>query len=381
MRNTNIVLTHAALQQLPGEKGGRILRGALLPEVLSLLKIDDYQREILPGARAASLKEAFIIGDSVPDIVLGLRGHKYNQRDGRFSITGNVYTIDGWQRVNAALAAIADPDGRKDVSLGASLYFDTTVEWERALFYRLNAERTRLSASILVRNMRHENQAIALIHQMATNTNGNQDFAMHNRICWEQRMKSKEMMTAATLVKVITRLHAHIVPGIATKINIIAQSLSKLADEIGDDKFVKNITTFFDIIDGAWGIKRLSLAPGSASWMKAGFVMTLARLFSTHTDFWNGRELVVKVKARRKLGMFSVADPRIEQLAGASGSALDMLYALMRDDMNKGLQKKNWLKVNPKYINQNTEPDPIADVLELEADPETNGQGPDLTDE
>src|ERR1700677_3610952 len=93
-----ISLTSAALDEHAGEI---VLRGVLAPESLPLLKVADYQREILPGMRARNLESVLESGSSVPDITLGMRGGQFTeQKKGTFSLEDRVFIIDGLQRTN-----------------------------------------------------------------------------------------------------------------------------------------------------------------------------------------------------------------------------------------------------------------------------------------
>lgn len=72
---TVVRIYNGALQEI--ENGAIILRGVIGIESLSNLNVDEYQREQLLGRSLRSLKEAFMDGSgSVPDVILGMRGHR-----------------------------------------------------------------------------------------------------------------------------------------------------------------------------------------------------------------------------------------------------------------------------------------------------------------
>lgn len=379
MTKEKVILEDAALEKKDNGKG-KVLRGRLVPDSLALLKIPDYQREILSGARANALKQAFVEGAAVPDIVLGLRGHKYTQRDDRFFFADEVYIIDGLQRVNAARAALAE--GAQNVSIGASVLFDTNEPGEREIFYQLNAQRTKLSPSILVRNMRYDNQAIALLHQYATTEvkDRGKPFPLYRKICWDQRARKGEVINASSCIKVIARFHGHIVPGGSSAVDAVARSLGTLTEKIGDEQFIANVTTFFETVDEAWTLRDNPVA-GPAPWLKETFLSVLARLFSRHSDFWSENELKIRMKERRKLHQFSVADPQIIQLAGSSGQSRDILYGLLRAHVNKGRRAGGHLKLWKQYQEQGDEPEQTIAESEESGVPENGDHLHDDTED
>src|SRR3954452_16034050 len=102
-----------------------ILRGVIAPDSLHLLQVDDYQREILPFARIRDLVGALENGN-VPDIVLGMRGGAYHDRDGVFYLQDPVFIIDGLQRTTAAKHLLMK--GGREPRLGVKVHFNTSKE-------------------------------------------------------------------------------------------------------------------------------------------------------------------------------------------------------------------------------------------------------------
>ena len=73
MATESIKIINAALDEWNGDI---LLRGVVDPSSLAHLKVDDYQREILPQSRIKELARAIKSG-KVPDIELGMRGGSF----------------------------------------------------------------------------------------------------------------------------------------------------------------------------------------------------------------------------------------------------------------------------------------------------------------
>jgi len=167
--------------------------------------VGDYQREILSGKKHDGLVKAYLAGQRVPDVELGLRGQSYESLpNGLFKLSDEVFIIDGLQRIAAARAALTKTEDTLKIRLGATIYFDSTDEWERARFRTLNLERTALSPNVHLRNMRPSNKAIAALYDLSTRKD---EFALHHRVQWGQSAKRQEMLTALGLVGTLTMLH------------------------------------------------------------------------------------------------------------------------------------------------------------------------------
>lgn len=108
-----------------------VLRGVIDPASLGGLLRPAYQRETLPKPTIEGLMEAFRNGSGrVPDVELAVRGQQYGCADdqkGTYTITGDVYIIDGLQRISAARQCVYD--GGKPL-IGAMIHFGTTEQWE-----------------------------------------------------------------------------------------------------------------------------------------------------------------------------------------------------------------------------------------------------------
>ena len=95
----SVKIVHGALDETPENE--LILRGVIDPLSLGKLKIDEYQREVLSSAKISKIKKG-LRARRVPDIVLGMRGHRIREVDGSVYLLDPVYIIDGLQRVTAA---------------------------------------------------------------------------------------------------------------------------------------------------------------------------------------------------------------------------------------------------------------------------------------
>jgi len=331
---TSIKVIHGALDETP--QGEIILRGIIDANSLHLIEVDDYQREVLPLTTIADIMKALETG-TVPDIELAMRGGRCLDREGSYYLHDGVYVVDGLQRVTAGLELL-----KKGLTprIGAVIHFNTTKEWEKERFRILNLFRTKLSPNIVVRNLKDENEAVDLLYRLSTDKN----FVLGNRVSWKQRMQRDELVTAVTFLKVVARLHGHVVTGTKnSNLEQIADALVRLIEITGPNVFRDNVKAFFELVDQAWGVKRIAFKEG-ASYIRTNFLMCLASLLSDHYDFWgrgqgNGtseHRLFIEKTLANKFHLFPVSDPQVVNLAGSTGKSRDMLYMLMLQHVNSG---------------------------------------------
>jgi hypothetical protein len=352
----SIKLTHAALADKDGEI---VLRGVLDPASLHLIQADDYQREVLPLSSLNSLIEAFSSNTShIPDVSLGMRGGGYLDREGAFYLQDPVYVIDGLQRISAALYVLRS--GKNTCpSLGATVYFNTTKEMERDLFRTLNVNRNRLSPNILIRNLRETNTAVEMLYNLCRD----KSFVLYDRICWQQRMRRSELLTALMLLKLCGILHSTWGPGLSTKLQEAAASQQKTMTMVGRTTMRDNIKTLFEVIDGAWGIRSVAFRE-AASYLRGSFLMAVGYVMAHHRNFWDdNKRLVVSPDMRRKLATFPVNDPQVASLSSASGTARNLLYQLLVNHLNSGKRTRR------------LRPFKEADTLSMAVEPEEEPTG------
>jgi len=349
-KGDSVKIVRGALDEVGAEI---ILRGVLAPESLKLLKVADYQREVLPRSTIAELKIAFTEG-RVPDIELGMRGSNFktrqlNEDNEAFYLHNDIYIIDGLQRVSAAQQLIKE---KAEVvpHLGAVVHFDTTEVWERERFKILNVRRTKLSPNVLARNLRHDYPAIDVLYRLTTN---NRSFVLKGRVCWDQAMQRNHLLTATVLLKVIGHLHGHVGPGRSSRINELAPGLQVIAEKIGEQVFRDNVKTFFDLIDECWGIKAVRFKEG-AIYLRQSFLLCLARILSTHYHvfFKDGKRLFVDAGFKRKLSKFPLSDPYIKELSSASGQARNILYTCLIDHINRGKRTRRLIEPNLMQVDE-----------------------------
>ncbi|MEK7609439.1 MAG: hypothetical protein AAB476_03095 [Patescibacteria group bacterium] len=344
--SSSVKVTHYALDEVKvGGKDDVVLRGVIDPGSLSAIKVDDYQREILSGVRFESLVKAFQAGDTVQDITLGMRGARVMERSDAIYLQDDVFVIDGLQRIQAAMRAMQEkPD--TVVHLGAVIYFETEYEWEQSQFEILNLHRTKVSPNVLLRNMRGRYPVVATLFTMSCDDKG---FALHDRVCWTQRMRRSDAVSALTMLKTLGVLHAHIGPGRSNKIDELIPGMQQIMERVGRNTFRENTRTFFDLVDGCWGIRQATYS-GSTQ-LKGTFLRCLAMMFSNHAQyFFKDNKLVVDVDTRRKLAQFPVGDQNVTNLAGSSGKGSEILYILLIKHVDKGRRTRRMVAVDSNDV-------------------------------
>jgi hypothetical protein len=326
----SVKMVSAALDD--AEDNQIVLRGVISPESIAHLKVGPYQREILPVSKINDLVTAFNEG-SVPDIDLGMRGGDYMEKDGAFYLQNDVYIIDGLQRTTAARQVIK---ANKTPKLGAIVHFNTTEEWERNRFRVLNTTNTKLSPSVLIRNMQKEYLVVDLLLSLVKD----KTFILYDKVCWNQRMVRQELITGLTLLKSSAFLHSRFGSTRGQRIGELIPALQKVYDKLGRSILRENIKAFWDLLDECWQVRYITFKEGSVC-LKSGFLLMMATIFSEHSNFWRDSKLFIEKDLRRKISLFPINDPEIIKLAGQGGGvSSDILYQLMIRHINSGKRTK-----------------------------------------
>lgn len=331
----SVKVFNAALDVAQGPNGEDIiLRGVVEPQSFGLVQAAEYQREILPESTLDDLVKALRSG-KVPDITLGMRGDRVREeKGGTYFLQDPVFVIDGLQRLSAA-RKLVEIDPVATPRLGAVVYFSTSEAWEREQFRILNSRRVRLSSNILLRNLRHDFRVVEVLIGL-TKTEG---FPMKGRVCWDQRMHRAHLVTATTYMKVAGAIHRHLGGGLSTDAYQLSRGMQGLAERVGVNVVRDNVRTFWEVVDGCWGIQRVHYREG-AVFLRAGFLLVLAELLSDHLNFWKGSRLQVDVDSRRKLAQFKLNDPMVTQLASTTGTGLEVLYNLYTKHFDSGKRSR-----------------------------------------
>lgn len=334
---SSVKLQNAGLDDRDGEI---VAHGWIEAESLDLLKVDTYQREVLAptnlsrgkGANTSLLK-ALIKGERLPDVILGVRGADYTARGNSIILKDSVYIIDGLQRISAVKQFVERyPDKANGISLGAEVRFNTTRASEDELFTTLNTKRVPVSPNILIRNMRESNHAVTTLYGLSTNDPSS---VIYKRVQWNQRRLRGELLTALAAVQISGNLHRF--SGLSAEGRAVnsAKGLLRISDNVGLRVFRENISTFFELIDECWGIKTVEFRQ-TATHLRTNFLVTVARMISDHTDFWDNNRLNVPTHFRKKLATFPIMDPEIARLAAAGTMTMPILYDFLRKHLNKG---------------------------------------------
>lgn len=326
-----VKLTNAALEEKDDKE--IVLRGSIDPASLKELKVGQYQREVLPITTLNSMMDAVAAGRT-PDVILGMRGEKFVSRNTNdFFLHNDVYIIDGLQRVSAGIRMLEL--GQKTPHIGALVYFNSSEKFEKAQFNALNTQAVKLSPNIIIRNFKDENEAVNMLFNLCHD----RTFPLTQRVTWSQRAGRGELISAATFAKTVGRLHSFIATGVkGSRVIDLADALERLSKTVGRNTLRANTVTFFDTVDAAWGIRRVTYKDGAVQ-LRHAFLRCLAATFASHYDFWNGSnnyKLTVSRDMIRKLASFPIHDPTVVSLSGAAGKAHEHLTQLIVDHLDKG---------------------------------------------
>jgi hypothetical protein len=328
------------------ERGEVIIRGTISKDMINLLQSASYQRSAnFSPAKTRRLIQAIKTGSirRFPDIILGMRGHRWDSVEDGFTLKDPVFIIDGVQRCFAwAYASSDDPD--KDYRMGCKVYINTTQDGEIAMVRELNTGHTAMAPSVLLRNEKDHSRVAAMLFGLS-----HQDsFALKNRVCWDQVMNKSvngDLVRGSTLLQVLLALQAHNFIGAdwgsaaGTK-GVIANlaAVDNQIDAVGLQNARDNLLGFFDVIDAAWGIRSV-IDARSPTHLTRGWLLVLARVFSSHTDFWKDNDRKFFMAAAFLRDLRERIDPQeeeLDRLAKGNATSRDILYEYIVKRLNKG---------------------------------------------
>jgi hypothetical protein len=323
-------------------EGQIVLRWVIDPASLAGLLTPRYQREELRDATIGGLVKAFRDGARVPDVELAVRGERYGCTDakGIYTITGEVYIVDGLQRISAARRFISD--GGKPL-IGAMMHFGTTEAWERERFDVLNMRRVKLSPNVLLRNRAAQYPALNRLHQLCLD----ESFVLCQRVSWSQYMRREELLTALSFLKTVMRLHNNFGAGRYATIPFMCDSLGPMMSSVGQATMVENVKAFYSLLESAWGVRGI-LYKDRATHLRLGFLAALADVISEYPVFWTGKNLRIDRDMQKKIGQFPLSEPNIQAMAhGGSCATIALLKRLLVDHINNGKRTRRLIHSDP----------------------------------
>jgi hypothetical protein len=303
----------AALHENKNDPTGVVLQGVLDLSSLDNLKVDTYQREVQPLGQRKKIINGLDNGDMLPAVTLGMRGENFDSRGNTFKLNGDVYIIDGLQRISSVKEHLLKKDCTP-VHLLATIHFNTYKDWERIKFIKLNEGRLKMSPNKMLNNKREDSAALNSIFNLTTT---DKTFVLSEKVCWSQRMNRGELISALTFLKTNGFLHSHKVAARSNTVEEQIASLEAMVEKVGINNVRENLRVFFGLIDECFGLKTVYFRNSSPQ-LKGGFLSVLAELISDHHDFWADEEekkLFINVDLRRKIKQFPLNDPQVSRLA------------------------------------------------------------------
>src|SRR5262245_10285602 len=226
-----------------------IIRGVLDQTTLKFINMAWYQRErgFSPN-HIAEIVGAYFAGNKVADITIGMRGERVRTKGEDYFLQDKCYCIDGGQRLYSAAMAIKERPDLK-IRLGCKVYTNTNEQFENDLFCKLGSTQVPISSSILIRNKRKTSRASAMLQTLSKQP----EFALKDRIGWDQRRTRHELMSGYCLTRITGVLHSHKIGGLRSQRHQeLLPALDMLTERIGEEAVSGNVLRFFDAIDKCW---------------------------------------------------------------------------------------------------------------------------------
>jgi hypothetical protein len=311
-----------------------VIRGELEPETLLGLQYDWYQRGKVNAKKIREMMDGIEkSAENFPDLTIGMRGVAHDITNSEVILHDPTYIIDGLQRWTASVMLM-----EKGVLpyMGCKVFLASDIDFELRMFRDLNSKRTSMSASVLLRNEKEYSRVAATLWGLARDPR----FALCNRVAWDQQVDKTlngHLMRGVTLLDVVFILHSH-VPTVTFQRGPVVKrlyALEKYIDAVGLQQVRENLTTFFDVVDEAWGIRN-SQIKYNETFLTPGWLQTLAKLFSDHREFWRDTELSVSASLMRDLKRIRWTDQNLEMMARGNATAQEHLKSAFLDIINKG---------------------------------------------
>jgi hypothetical protein len=311
-----------------------VIRGELEPATLSNLEVDWYQRGKVPANKIRELMDGIERNaENFPDLTIGMRGTQHDVTNTDVLLHDPTYIIDGLQRWTACIMLM---DKGLLPYLGCKVFLSSDIDFELRMFRDLNSKRTSMSASVLLRNEKEYSRVAGTLW----GTSRDKLFALADRVAWDQQVDRKlggDLLRGISLLDIMVSLHAHFPSAIVSRGAVLKRlySVEKFIDNIGLQRARENLIAFFDVVDSVWGIRN-SQIKYSETFMTPGWLLTLARVFSDHREFWRESELSVSVPFIRDMKRIRRDDPKLEMLARGNNTGREMLNTAFVDIINKG---------------------------------------------
>jgi len=305
-----------------------VLRGDIDQRSFGFLRAGPYQRNMLQPSVLRRIGNAFLTGEWVAEIVLGMRGQRFQSKGSDFWLYDPVFVIDGLQRTSSGQAVMKrHPDLL--IRLGCVLHFNTTLESETAMFNILNSTQTRVAPSVILRNFATESAAVRMLIAL-----GNDEaFILRGRITWNQTKATGELLNGFALARIVGALHSHKLRARASRVDDLRRALDIGGDIIGLHNMRRNLLAFFGVVDDCWPLTHLDDV--GAPQLNLSFLLVLAKLFSAYPEFWNSAERTefdVPAKLQRRLAAFRIVG-EVAKLTASHGQAREILYELLRKQL------------------------------------------------
>ncbi len=341
---TGIILLNATISE--GPENMLVITGHIDPATLENPTTDSYQREFLsPNTGNRSIMKALKNGDRLPQVELAVRHEDYdvletNSLKGgcKILLPGPVYIVDGLQRISTAVLymkkVLTSDDTYVPPLLGAVIFLNSNQSWERLRFNDTNVSRQKVSPNLLLNNWADEGDDNNPIQKIRALSSLKKQSPIYRRVCWNQRMSKGHILTALTVAKTALALHAHCVPNFGTvkRVEQISEALITLGDEISPSQIALNTSVFFSIIDKVFGVADVAYGQLNTH-LRPGFLITLAKLFSDHVDFWcdqKKRDKFCEVdKVSKSLKKIGINDPGFHNLVTANSKGVSMVYSMI----------------------------------------------------
>lgn len=301
--------------------GRQVVYGFMRPADLQRLDVPDYQREILPVTSVKEWVEAYRCGE-VPALDLGCP-IDWSERFGNTIKVTRANVIDGLQRISAAKEVANSHLGGFVVPV--CVYIGTTEEWEKKRFAQLNGNRRQVGPNVLLRNVKESNAAVAVLYRLSLPDSGT---LLQSKVQWTQSPVSGNLLTAVSLLKVAASLHAHLGGSMHdTKVPRLSWALHDVVTEMPEDIFAENVTTFFQVLQAIRDFSRLKKSTGVIQ-LRLGYLLSLARLFSSYRTFWDDQRLAVTESVQSALADITFDSFQKEEVS-SKGRNVDGLVTRM----------------------------------------------------
>ncbi len=305
---------------------------------LEKIWIPSYQREEIPKQIEKIFMAAQQLEPIAPiELAVRTKGWEIDAKSRIMMIGDPVYIIDGQQRKCGMQRIFREGMNDRVPRLRATIFLETTEEWESDRFNVVNFDNIKVSPSVYMKNQSLRMPSIAMLYCL-TQT---REHALFGKVQWSQVKQRQNIFTSLIYGSAVACMLAG--REIRSTKNELPKKLEELRLQYGDENFKQNARIMFDIYNEIWNIDSFTVADKVIQ-VKGNFVRAFGMFLGMHKEFWReaGPSKVLQIENRiiDKLKRFPIDDRMIQATFESTKLAVQEGARLFTSFVNKNIRRE-----------------------------------------